>query len=259
MGMQPGVPALFDSLALQYVRERERQFSFISQKRIVIELLAGTKGRLLEVGCGPAVMTPDLLAMGFEVQGIDVSTEMLHRARQRRTGHPLEKRSRFARGDVERLQFAPGTFDAVLCMGVLEYLPHYACALAEIRRVLAPGGIAVLTLPNRASAYHVARNGYLALRSLARQVLGRNVQADIEPNRCVPRKFDAELARAGLQKLQSQACNFIFFPLQELAPRASESLNRALTPLAGSASALVLGAQYIVKARRTACRSGSSE
>src|SRR3954464_10543387 len=120
--MQAGVDKYFDSLAAEYVNSREGQVSFKSQKRIVIDMLAGTNGRLLEVGCGPAVMTPDLLAMGCEVQGIDMSQEMLRRAEQRMEGHPLEKRCRFALGDVERLQFPSGTFDAVVCMGVLEYL-----------------------------------------------------------------------------------------------------------------------------------------
>jgi ubiquinone/menaquinone biosynthesis C-methylase UbiE len=252
------VQAMFDSLALEYVRERERQFSFKSQKRIVIDLLGATKGRVLDIGCGPAVMTPELLAMGFEVQGIDVSREMVRRAEQRMTGHPLAKRCKFAAGDVERLQFASGSFTAVVCMGVLEYLPRYAPALAEIARVLVPGGVAVLTLPNRASAYHVARQGYLALRSLQRQIRGRSVPLGVAHNRCVPWKFDRELAAAGLRKVQSQACNFIFFPLQELLPGASESLNRALMPLAPSAVAPLLGAQYIVKAEKTAWRSASS-
>ena len=252
------VQAMFDSLALDYVRERERQFSFRSQKRIAIDMLSGVKGRLLEVGCGPAVMTPELLAMGFEVQGIDVSGEMVRRARQRMAGHPLEKRCRFDVGDVERLRYASGTFNAVLCMGVLEYLPRYSRALAEIARVLAPGGVVVITLPNRASTYHVARSGYKALRALGRQLRRRSVPLAMAHNRCVPWKLDRELAETGLRKVQGRACNFIFFPLQELLPRASETLNRALMPLAGSAVAPFLGAQYIVKAEKTAWRSASS-
>lgn len=252
------VEAMFDSLALEYVRERERQVSFRSQKRIAIDMLAGTRGRLLEVGCGPAVMTPELLAMGFEVHGIDMSKEMVRRARQCMTGHPLEKRCQFELGDIERLRFAPGTFNAVLCMGVLEYLPQYARAVAEIERVLAPGGIVVLAVPNRASAYHVARAGYVALRSLERRLRRRSAPPGVAHNRCVPWKLDRELAAAGLRKVESQACNFIFFPLQELLPRASESLNRALLPLAPSAVAPLLGAQYIVKAEKTAWRSASS-
>jgi ubiquinone/menaquinone biosynthesis C-methylase UbiE len=256
--MQPGVETLFDSLALEYVRERERQFSFVAQKRIVIELLHGAHGRLLEVGCGPAVMTPELLAMDFEVCGIDVSKEMVRRARQRISGHPLAKRSHFELGDVERLHFASGSFNAVVCMGVLEYLPRYSRALQEVQRVLAPGGIAVFTLPNRASAYHLMRSAYLSARSGARRVLGREAAPGVAHNRCVPWKFDRELAEAGLRKVQSQACNFIFFPFQELLPRASATLNRALMPLAASAAAPFLGAQYIVKVEKSTCRSASS-
>src|ERR687884_1699576 len=112
------VEALFDSLALEYVRERERQFSFISQKRIVVDLLRGTRGRLLEVGCGPAIMLPDLLAMGLEVQGIDVSAEMIRRAEQRMASHPLATRCTLTIGDVEKLGFPDASFEAVLGMGV---------------------------------------------------------------------------------------------------------------------------------------------
>ena len=253
------VQALFDSLALEYVRERERQVSLRSQKRIALEMLQGVRGRLLEIGCGPAVMTPDLLSLGFHVHGIDVSEEMVRQARQRMGGHPLEKVCHFETGDVERLRYASGTFNAVLCMGVLEYLPRYSRALAEIWRVLTPGGTVVITLPNRASSYHVARSGYDLLRALNRQLRGRPAPAAIAHNRCVPWMFDRELDEAGLRKVESRACNFIFFPLYELLPRASESLNQALMPLAGSTVAPLLGAQYVVKAEKTAWRSASSD
>jgi hypothetical protein len=125
-------------------------------------------------------------------------------------------------------------------------------------RVLVPGGVVILTLPNRASAYHVAREGYFALRSIGRQLRGRSASDELAHNRCVPWKFDRELADAGLRKVQSQACNFVFFPLQELLPRASESLNRALMPIAASAVAPLLGAQYVVKAEKTVWRCASS-
>ena len=252
------VEALFDSLALQYVRDRERQISFVSQKRIAIEFLGGAKGRLLEVGCGPAVMTPELLAMGFDAHGIDVSSEMIRRARQRMAGHPLEKRCSFSVDDVERLKAADTSYDAVLCMGVLEYLPRYTHALAEIARVLRPGGIAVLALPNRASAYHVARGAYARLRSFERRLRGRRTPYGLAHNRCVPWRFDGELSDAGLQKLESRACNFMFFPLQELAPQFADSLNRALVPIADAWFAPLLGAQYIVKAQRAVWPSASS-
>jgi ubiquinone/menaquinone biosynthesis C-methylase UbiE len=246
------VEALFDSLALEYVRERERQFSFVSQKRIVMELLRGQRGRLLEVGCGPGVMLPDLLAMGFEVHGIDVSAEMIRSAEQHMASHALASRCRLRVGDAERLRYSDASFDAVLSMGVLEYLPDYATALREIARVLKPGGQAVLTVPNQASAYHVARSGYLTCRRL---VGGRRTPSVARPR--VPWTLDRALADAGLRKVESRACNFIFFPLKELHERASDALNRALTPLCRSAVAPFLGAQYIVKAQKSVWASAS--
>ena len=245
------VQALFDSLALEYVRERERQFSFITQKRIVIQMLHGSRGRLLEVGCGPGIMLPDLLAMGFDVRAIDVSAEMIRRAEQRMSGDPLARRCRLAVGDVERLEFGEGAFDAVVAMGVLEYLPACDGALREMVRVLRPGGHLVLTVPNRAAAYHVATSAYLA----ARRFVGRPRRAAYPARPYLPWALDRQLAGLGMRKIESQACNFIFFPLKELHERASDALNRALMPLARLPIAPLLGAQYIVKAQKTAWRS----
>lgn len=246
------VEALFDSLALEYLRDRDRQVSFLSQRAIAIDFLGSAKGRLLEVGCGPAVMTPELVAMGFEAHGIDVSCEMVRRARQRMAGHPLEKHSAFAVDDVERLHFSEASFDAVLCMGVLEYLPRYSRALAEMARVLKPGGVAVIALPNRAAAYHVARDAYRALRAFERKLRGRRAPYRLAHNRCVPWTFDRELAQAGLAKEASRACNFTFYPLQELMPRVANSLNRSLLRFSGAWFAPLIGAQYIVKAKKAA-------
>lgn len=253
MAAKAHVQAMFDSLALEYARTRERKFSFLAQKRLVVELLGDVRGgRILEVGCGPAVMAPELAAMGFEVHGVDLSPEMVRRARQRMAGHPLEKRCRFALGDFERLQHPDAFFDAVLAMGVLEYLPAYGAALRGAARVLKPGGTAVLTVPNRVSAYHAARSAWQLARAGARRLRGRAAPEGVPPNRCIPWALDRELARYGLEPVESAACNFIFFPLHELRPGLSDSLNRALHPLARWPLARVLGAQYVVKARRRA-------
>lgn len=246
------VQALFDSLASEYVRTRQQQFSFVAQKGLVIDMLGGVRGRILEVGCGPAVMTPDLLAMGFEVQGVDISPQMVRRARQRMAGHPLEKRSRFVVGDFERLRYPDGFFDAVLAMGVLEYLPSYDAALAGTARILKPGGTVVLTIPNRASAYHVVRSASQRLRGTIGRLLRRARPAGYPPNRCLPWALDRQLRHCGLEPVERAVCNFVFYPLKELGPGLSDSLNRALHPLARRRSALLLGAQYVVKARRLA-------
>ncbi len=51
-------------------------------------------------------------------------------------------------GDAEALLFEDGTFDHVTCLGSLEHFPHPEAGAAEMRRVLVPGGRAVVFVPN---------------------------------------------------------------------------------------------------------------
>src|SRR3954452_12017962 len=120
---------MFEYLAPEYVAEREPQPSFLAQQRIVLDMLSGLRGRLLEVGCGPGTMFAHFLARGFdEVHGIDVSPEMIRQGESRLAHHPLADRCALRVGDVEKLPYADGSFDVVVGMGVLEYLSGYDAA-----------------------------------------------------------------------------------------------------------------------------------
>jgi SAM-dependent methyltransferase len=188
-----------------------------------------------------------LLERGLEVWGIDVSERMIEHAKERIERHAQARRCHLA-GSAERLRCADGFYDAILSMGMLEYLPDYEPALREIHRALRNGGIAVLTVPNRVSVYHIAREGYDRARSFAGRAGGG--QGSVTVNRCIPWRLDRQLARAGLRKLESRVCNFIFFPLHEKLPRASLALNRRLASLSGSPLGLFLGTQYTVKVEK---------
>jgi ubiquinone/menaquinone biosynthesis C-methylase UbiE len=193
------VRSYFDSLADEYARGRETQSSFRAQRAAVLGLLASARGRILDVGCGPALLAPHLLELGFEVWAIDLAPEMIARGHARLAAHPERHRVHLLVGDAERLAFPDAFFDAVVSMGVFEYLASYGPALDQVRRVLRPGGIVVLSLPNRLSTYHVAREAIVMLRAAARRALARPGHAASPPvNRCVPRLFDRELARHGL-------------------------------------------------------------
>jgi SAM-dependent methyltransferase len=239
-----------DRLASDYAREREAQYSFQAQKRIVLDMLRGVRGRVLDAGCGPAVMEPALLELGLEVRGIDVSPEMLRLGRARIAHHPLHERCRLELGEIERLGCPDAHFDAIVAMGVLEYVPDHGAVLRELHRALKPGGTLVLTVPNRVSAYRLARVAcYGALGRLKRA--RAELAGGPGGNRCLPWRLDAELERAGLRKRESRFCNFIVFPLHDRAPALSDRLNRALSWL--SATPLgISGNQYVVKAVKPA-------
>jgi len=94
---------------------------------------------VLDAGCGSGRIFRYRLAAGCRVVGADIGTEL-------RDNPNLADR---ARGDLQRLPFADASFDAVLASHVMEHLPRPELALAEVARVLKPGGRFLLLTPNR--------------------------------------------------------------------------------------------------------------
>jgi ubiquinone/menaquinone biosynthesis C-methylase UbiE len=95
--------------------------------------------RLLDVGCGTGHHLAELRGRGFEVAGVDGSDEMLKRARELNPGVEL------LQSDVDKLPFPDASFDVVLCIEVLRYLPDVSKCIAEMSRVLRPGGVCLAT------------------------------------------------------------------------------------------------------------------
>lgn len=115
-----------------------------SRKRLQVWLdraipASGNGQRLLDVGCGTGHHLRELRARGFQVSGVDGSEEMLKVARRINPGVDLR------RADVEAQPFADGSFDWILSIEVLRYLPDFRGTVKEMGRVLAPGGTAVVT------------------------------------------------------------------------------------------------------------------
>jgi SAM-dependent methyltransferase len=78
-----------------------------------------------------------------QIVGLDLSPGMLHQARRKLRSYG--DRVCLVRQDASRLPFEDNTFDAVTCMESLEFMPQPPEALAEMVRVLAPGGVLLLT------------------------------------------------------------------------------------------------------------------
>lgn len=117
---------------------------YVESRRVgvIFELLdARPSDRVLEVGCGAGHLLARLPA-GRRV-GVDLAESLLTRSAARLGGAAT-----LAQGDAGALPFTAGAFDRVYCSEVLEHLVDPVAAVAEIRRVLKPGGVAVLSVPN---------------------------------------------------------------------------------------------------------------
>ena len=114
--------------------------------RFVADLLAahgpGRGGELLDVGTGPARVPIALCRADrhFRVLGVDLAGPMLDLARRNVADAGLTDRIRFARGDAKSLPFPDGRFEAVVSNTIVHHIPDPAPAMAEMARLVAPGG-----------------------------------------------------------------------------------------------------------------------
>ena len=93
-------------------------------------------GHVLDVATGTGLVAAELRRRGFAVTGVDQSSEMLGRAR-RRFGHSVA----LVEASAEALPFQDGAFDHVTFTYLLRYVEDPAATLAELSRVLRPGGV----------------------------------------------------------------------------------------------------------------------
>lgn len=138
-------------------------------------------GRLLDVGCGAGELLLAARRRGWTTRGVEVSPQAAAVARAR----GLE----VVVGTLEEAGLAPGSFDCVTLLDVIEHLPDPLRELREIRRVLRPGGLLSVETPNWQSIYrHLLGARWAALQPrlhllyFDRRSLGRLLlEAGFEP------------------------------------------------------------------------------
>jgi SAM-dependent methyltransferase len=105
--------------------------------------------RLLDIGCGDGAYTVRLAGDFNSVDAIDVQQEPLALFRNCIAGTPAASRIVISKMSAAKLDYADDTFDLVTAIEVLEHIEELDQALAEICRVLRPGGRFAFTTPNR--------------------------------------------------------------------------------------------------------------
>lgn len=134
------VRAHYERLAPRY-ESRWRRYIQASNRSTLHALRPRPGERLLDVGCGTGAFLALLgrSGSGAGAVGVDPSTAMLTHAVRSRRGY------RLAAGGAEALPFKASTFDAVVSTSALHFVPAPHAALAEMARVVRPGGRVVIT------------------------------------------------------------------------------------------------------------------
>jgi len=140
---------------------------------IAAEVLPKTlaPGHWLDAGCGSGFFSRLLAERGASVIGVDGSGSMIASAQRLGEAAGLAGTTQFkVIPTVENLPFADASFDGALCLSVLEYLDSPYESLDELARVVAPGGLLIVSVPHRRSALRASQRLAMAsIRSLMPQ------------------------------------------------------------------------------------------
>jgi len=252
------------------VYQRADLFSVIHQHRQAralrwidgLGLPAGAE--VLEVGPGAGFLTVELARRGFSVQAADSTPRMVEIASRRVTEAGLASRVHLLVADAHHLAFPDGAFSLVVALGVVPWLRSARTAVAEMARVLRPGGYLVLNAdnsrrltllldPRHHPALAQARLAAKTLLHSAGVLRTQDEQARVTAHRLA--EFNQIVAGAGLQLLKGSTFGFgpfTLFGLPVTSPKVGIRLNARLQRLAdqGVPGVRSAGGQYLVLARR---------
>lgn len=129
----------FDKVAAVYDAQRAHPPEVAEAIGRVVVGYAGLGTPVLELGIGTGRIAIPVAAEGARLWGLDLSAGMLATAAERAAA--AGRRLTLVRGDAQQLPFVDWSFSAVLAVHVLHLLPDWRSALAEIARVVGPGGM----------------------------------------------------------------------------------------------------------------------
>jgi len=124
------------------------------EAELILDLLKPKPGEvILDAGCGTGVFTLDILSIGSQVIGLDISLPMLIHAGKKLKGFPFER----VLADMSNLPFPESSFDKVVSVTAVEFIKDARGAVKELFRVTKRGGCIVLATLNSLSPWALRR------------------------------------------------------------------------------------------------------
>jgi 2-polyprenyl-3-methyl-5-hydroxy-6-metoxy-1,4-benzoquinol methylase len=173
---------------------------------------------VLDAGCGSGTKSLLLAGRGYSVIAVDFSVPIVEAARRAVLAAGFDSRIRVEQGDLTALALASGSTRRIVCWGVLMHIPAVHSAVAELARVLEPGGVLVISEANlrsvQATVFRWLRR-LLGRRSTTqlRTPAGVEFWESTASGRVMTRQADiawlvGECRQAGLELLERRAGQF---------------------------------------------------
>lgn len=231
---------------------------------LVDKLASPPMARALDVGCGAGWASAGLAARGIAVDSMDSVQEMIDATRARAAAAGAASRVTTRIGDIHAIPFPDETFDLVVALGVLPWLPGIDEPLRQMTRVLRPGGHMIVTMDTLwqlRQLFDPVLNPLMGgPRKLAARLLGRP-QGGVRSHVTTINAFQRALESQGLEPLEGAALGFgpfTLFKREALPGGAGLKLNNWLQSMANKGAPILRssGSQYLVLAKKLANKRG---
>lgn len=142
---------IWNTKAEEWVRHSQDPNNYFTRRaRVIRDFVCrglSCRGKALEIGCATGLLSHLLAEIGFDVHGIDISENMILKAR----GKVNVPHDHFRVCVGEDIPFEPDYFELVTAIGVFPYIKDYASYIQKISRILKQGGYVVASSTNRLS------------------------------------------------------------------------------------------------------------
>lgn len=172
---------------------------------------------VLDIGCGAGLLCEPMARLGADVTGVDASTENVSVAATHAEAVGLD--IRYMAGEVAKIDI--GTFDLVICSEVIEHVADKRAFLTDVAARVAPGGLLVMSTPNRTAASRVLLVG--AAEAVGYVPRGTHRWSDF----ITPEELETMLDDVGLEVTHRRG--IAYSPMKGLHLSDNEALNYILS------------------------------
>lgn len=160
---------------------------------------------ILDLGCGAGPVLSQLCQNEYKLVGVDYSNDMLSLARQQLGEHAA--RVPLMQGECEAIPLPSESVDCIVCLGVISYAESITAALQEMRRVLRPDGIAIISYRNALNDAFMDPAQWP--KSIFRAIFKSSVPSKKVIGRSIPRaEVMEEIDSVGFQFIAEQQMGF---------------------------------------------------
>jgi 2-polyprenyl-6-hydroxyphenyl methylase/3-demethylubiquinone-9 3-methyltransferase len=172
------------------------------------------KSLCLDMGCGDGSISRQVAARGIRTIGFDQSKTMLELARRRAVEEGVGSRAEYVLASLPLSEELAKTYEnsagLIICSSVMEYVDDHEAALRQFHSLLKPGGVLLLSLPNRLSLYRIFE------RTLRRFLASQDSYLRHQRHQFDPGLIKPLLAEFGYRVIEEE---YFSLPLQRLSEK----------------------------------------